>query len=182
MHAVRLLDKPRLHPHAAPGAAPAAENEKRLIKKCQELNGAIVAAAAKVQSALKLSEDDQVTITALKKEIENSWRMVDESHDKVAGVAARGVWAAGRAATKGSCRGGRESWRFCVRPLAPRCALVAWIVDAGNGPQEAGTLLPTGPCAPPPCPAAGAQGQGADGGAQGGDFKPHAAAGAGRRG
>ncbi len=60
-----------------------AENEKRLIKKCRELNSEIVSAAAKVQSALKLSEDDQITITALKTEIENSWRMVDESHDKV---------------------------------------------------------------------------------------------------
>ena len=59
-----------------------AENEKRLIKKCRELNTEIVAAAAKVQSALKLSDDDQVTITALKKEIENSWRMVDDSHEK----------------------------------------------------------------------------------------------------
>lgn len=40
-------------------------------------------AAAKVQSALKLSEDDQITITTLKKEIESSWKMVDESHEKV---------------------------------------------------------------------------------------------------
>ena len=32
------------------------DNEKRLIKKCRELNGEIVSNAAKVQTALKLSE------------------------------------------------------------------------------------------------------------------------------
>ena len=45
------------------------ESEKRLIKKCKELNSEIVSNAAKVQTALKLSQDDQGTITALKKEI-----------------------------------------------------------------------------------------------------------------
>ncbi|EFN51138.1 hypothetical protein CHLNCDRAFT_141344 [Chlorella variabilis] len=58
------------------------DNEKRLIKKCRELNAEIVTGAAKVQAALKLSDDDQATIGALKKEIENSWRMVDSSHEK----------------------------------------------------------------------------------------------------
>ncbi|KAL4853863.1 Cilia- and flagella-associated protein 58 [Chlorella vulgaris] len=58
------------------------DNEKRLIKKCRELNSEIVSGAAKVQAALKLSDEDQATITALKKEIENSWRMVDSSHEK----------------------------------------------------------------------------------------------------
>ena len=36
------------------------ESEKRLIKKCRELNAEIVANAAKVQTALKLSQEDQV--------------------------------------------------------------------------------------------------------------------------
>ncbi|PRW33224.1 flagellar associated isoform A [Chlorella sorokiniana] len=58
------------------------DSEKRLVKRCRELNAEIVAGAAKVQAALKLSEEDQATITALKKEIENSWRMVDGSHEK----------------------------------------------------------------------------------------------------
>jgi len=61
------------------------DNEKRLIKKCRELNTEIVGGAAKVQAALKLSEEDQSTIAALKKEIENSWKMVDSSHEKVWG-------------------------------------------------------------------------------------------------
>ena len=46
------------------------ESEKRLIKKCRELNQEIVANAAKVQTALKLSQEDQNTIASLKREIE----------------------------------------------------------------------------------------------------------------
>eukprot|EP00921_Rhytidocystis_pertsovi_P015386 GHVQ01024468.1.p1 GENE.GHVQ01024468.1~~GHVQ01024468.1.p1 ORF type:complete len:519 (-),score=84.25 GHVQ01024468.1:150-1706(-) len=58
------------------------ESEKRLIKKCRELNGEIVSNAAKVQTALRLSQDDQSTISALKKEIERAWKMVEASHEK----------------------------------------------------------------------------------------------------
>eukprot|EP01006_Ploeotia_vitrea_P054260 TRINITY_DN67868_c2_g2_i1.p1 TRINITY_DN67868_c2_g2~~TRINITY_DN67868_c2_g2_i1.p1 ORF type:complete len:887 (+),score=163.54 TRINITY_DN67868_c2_g2_i1:147-2807(+) len=58
------------------------ESEKKLIKKCQELNAEIVANAAKVQTALKLSQEDQNTIVSLKKEIEKAWKMVDAAHDK----------------------------------------------------------------------------------------------------
>lgn len=46
------------------------ESEKRLIKKCRELNQEIVANAAKVQTALKLSQEDQGTIGSLKREID----------------------------------------------------------------------------------------------------------------
>merc|ERR1719482_1660775 len=60
------------------------ESEKRLIKKCRELNAEIVANAAKVQTALKLSQEDQNTIANLKKEIEKAWKMVDASHEKEA--------------------------------------------------------------------------------------------------
>lgn len=66
------------------------DSEKRLIKKCRELNTEIVGGAAKVQAALKLSDEDQATITALKREIENSWRMVDSSHEKVGAASACG--------------------------------------------------------------------------------------------
>ena len=58
------------------------ESEKHLIKKCRELNQEIVTNAAKVQTALKLSQEDQATITALKKEIERAWKMVETSHEK----------------------------------------------------------------------------------------------------
>ena len=60
------------------------ESEKRLIKKCRELNTEIVANATKVQTALKLSQEDQDTIASLKREIEKAWKMVDSSHDKEA--------------------------------------------------------------------------------------------------
>lgn len=56
----------------------------RLIKRCRELNAEIVANAAKVQTALKLNEEDQGTIATLKKEIEKAWKMVDASHEKEA--------------------------------------------------------------------------------------------------
>jgi len=43
------------------------ESEKRLMQKCRELNAEIVANSAKVSTALKLSQDDQATISNLKK-------------------------------------------------------------------------------------------------------------------
>uniref|UniRef100_T2MCK8 Coiled-coil domain-containing protein 147 n=1 Tax=Hydra vulgaris TaxID=6087 RepID=T2MCK8_HYDVU len=58
------------------------ESEKRLMVKCRELNAEIVSNAAKVSVALKLSEEDQSTISSLKKEIEKAWKMVDGAHDK----------------------------------------------------------------------------------------------------
>jgi len=57
------------------------ESEKRLIKKCRELNAEIVSNASKVQTALKLSQEDQNTIASLKREIEKAWKMVDASHE-----------------------------------------------------------------------------------------------------
>ena len=57
-------------------------SEKGLIKKCRELNGEIVSNAAKVQTALKLSQEDQHTISSLKKELERAWKMVETSHEK----------------------------------------------------------------------------------------------------
>mmetsp|Transcript_102163 Transcript_102163/g.284499 ORF Transcript_102163/g.284499 Transcript_102163/m.284499 type:complete len:867 (+) Transcript_102163:105-2705(+) len=58
------------------------KSEKDLIKKCRDLNTEIVQNAVKVQTALKLSQEDQATITALKKEIERAWKMVETSHEK----------------------------------------------------------------------------------------------------
>ena len=50
------------------------ESEKRLMQKCRELNAEIVANASKVQTALKLSQEDQTTIASLKKVIINHFR------------------------------------------------------------------------------------------------------------
>jgi len=60
------------------------ENEKRLIRRVKELGAEIVSNAAKVKTALKLSQEDQATISALKREIEKAWKMVDAAHDKEA--------------------------------------------------------------------------------------------------
>ncbi|GBF96803.1 flagellar associated protein [Raphidocelis subcapitata] len=56
------------------------DNEKRLIKKCRELNSEIVA------TALKLSEEDQATINALKREIEKSWRLEAKAKETIAAL------------------------------------------------------------------------------------------------
>ncbi|KAL7852583.1 hypothetical protein SRHO_G00183680 [Serrasalmus rhombeus] len=58
------------------------ESEKRLMTKCRELNAEIVSNSVKVATAMKLSQEDQTTITSLKKEIEKAWKMVDAAHEK----------------------------------------------------------------------------------------------------
>lgn len=63
---------------------PGADTEKRLVKKCRELNAEIVANAAKVAAALQLSEEDQAAVTAMKREVEKAWKLVDAAHEKVA--------------------------------------------------------------------------------------------------
>ena len=42
------------------------DNEKKLARKCRELSSEIVANTAKIQTAVKLSEEDQCTISGLK--------------------------------------------------------------------------------------------------------------------
>ncbi|MED6256259.1 hypothetical protein ATANTOWER_022695, partial [Ataeniobius toweri] len=58
------------------------DNEKRLMSKCRELNAEIVSTSTKVAAALKLSQDDETTITSLKRELDKAWKMVDATHDK----------------------------------------------------------------------------------------------------
>jgi chromosome segregation ATPase len=48
----------------------------------RELNTEIVNNAAKVHTALKLSQEDQNTIATLRKEIEKAWKMVDVAREK----------------------------------------------------------------------------------------------------
>ena len=43
------------------------ENEQRLMSKCRELNAEIVSTSTKVAAALKLSQEDETTITSLKR-------------------------------------------------------------------------------------------------------------------
>jgi chromosome segregation ATPase len=56
------------------------EGERRLAKKLRETNQEIVQNAARVQQALKLSEEDAATIDELKKQIERAWGMVEQAN------------------------------------------------------------------------------------------------------
>lgn len=58
------------------------EHERKLIKKVRDLNSEIVNNASKVHTALKLSQDDQNTISALRKEIEKAWKMAETAQAK----------------------------------------------------------------------------------------------------
>lgn len=54
----------------------------RLIRKCRELNAEIASNATKIQTALKLSVQDQNSITLLKKELDKAWKMVDGAQER----------------------------------------------------------------------------------------------------
>ena len=58
------------------------DHERKLVKKVRELNNEIVNNASKVHAALKLSQEDQTTISALRKEIEKAWKMVETAQAK----------------------------------------------------------------------------------------------------
>lgn len=58
------------------------ENERRLIKKCRKLNSEIQQHSSKVQTTLKLSQEDKMTIESLKINIDRNWRMVDACQEK----------------------------------------------------------------------------------------------------
>lgn len=61
-----------------------AEIEKRLFKKCRELSNEIGKNQKKISAALKMNEEDQNTILALKADIDKCWIMVDDSQEKEA--------------------------------------------------------------------------------------------------
>jgi hypothetical protein len=54
-------------------------NNTELVQRCRELNSAILANSAKVNSILQLSQDDQRTIAGLRFEFEKAWKMVEIS-------------------------------------------------------------------------------------------------------
>ena len=58
------------------------ESEKRLVRRCKELNDTILQNAAKVKAAIKLTQEDSNTITVLRREIEKCWRLVDTAKEK----------------------------------------------------------------------------------------------------
>ncbi|KAK7165875.1 hypothetical protein R3I93_005838 [Phoxinus phoxinus] len=58
------------------------KNEKRLMAKCRELNAEMVSNSVKLSTAMKLSDEDQTTISTLKMEIDKAWKTVEASHEK----------------------------------------------------------------------------------------------------
>ncbi|KAA0151538.1 hypothetical protein FNF27_07110 [Cafeteria roenbergensis] len=57
-------------------------NERRLVKKIREQNTEAMANAAKVASALRISEDDDSNIEALRKQVERAYAMVEAANAK----------------------------------------------------------------------------------------------------
>ncbi|XP_061819203.1 cilia- and flagella-associated protein 58 [Nerophis lumbriciformis] len=57
-------------------------NEKRLMTKCKELSAEIASASTKFDAAVKMTQDDETTISSLKTEVEKAWKMVDAAYVK----------------------------------------------------------------------------------------------------
>ena len=58
------------------------ESEKRLVRRCKELNDTILQNAVKVKGAIKLTQDDSSTIAMLRKEVEKCWKLVEAAKEK----------------------------------------------------------------------------------------------------
>lgn len=58
------------------------ESEKRLVKRCKELNETIVSNATRVKAALRLTQEDSSTISLLKKEVDRAWKLVETAKEK----------------------------------------------------------------------------------------------------
>ena len=58
------------------------ESEKRLVKRCKDLNDTILQNAARVKGAIKLTQEDSQTIAVLRKEIDKCWKLVETAKDK----------------------------------------------------------------------------------------------------
>lgn len=58
------------------------ESEKRLVKRCKELQETIVQNATKVKAAIKLTQEDSNTITLLKREVDKAWKLVEAAKEK----------------------------------------------------------------------------------------------------
>lgn len=58
------------------------ESEKRLVKRCKELNDTIANNATRVKAALRLTQEDSNTITVLKREVDKAWKLVEQAKEK----------------------------------------------------------------------------------------------------
>ena len=58
------------------------ENEKRLFKRCKDMNDSITSNATRVKAAIKLTQEDASTISILKKEVDKAWKLVEKAKEK----------------------------------------------------------------------------------------------------
>lgn len=58
------------------------ENEKRLFKRCKDMNESITNNAMRVKAAIKLTQEDASTITILKREVDKAWKLVEKAKEK----------------------------------------------------------------------------------------------------
>jgi hypothetical protein len=57
-------------------------NENALIKRCREMTLELNSNASKVLAALKLSQNDRITISSLKKETKKAWAVVESLNER----------------------------------------------------------------------------------------------------
>ena len=131
------------------------ESEKRLMKKCRELERRHRAASAKCAAANKLSGEDQGMIQQLKKDIERTWASVEASHEKEAAAKAqlaelrgeidtlrRSVeqGAGSSVARRGGCAAGGDARRAVPRARRAGAAGAAGAVDHRRVAEKLRTL------------------------------------------
>ena len=58
------------------------DNEKKLLKKCKDLNQDIVGNAGKVQVALELTKEEAQNVTILRQEMDKAYRVIEQFRDK----------------------------------------------------------------------------------------------------
>jgi len=58
------------------------QNEHDLLKQCKELSNDIINHAIKVESALKLSNQDSATIEKLKQEVDRTFQILEQTKER----------------------------------------------------------------------------------------------------
>ena len=57
------------------------DNERKLVRKCKELNNSIAESTIRIQRTLKMSQEDNETIRLLKSDLEKALKLVDASRE-----------------------------------------------------------------------------------------------------
>ena len=58
------------------------ESEKRLVKRCKELNDTIESNTSRFQAALPQTQENPNTISVLRREVERAWKIVETAKHK----------------------------------------------------------------------------------------------------